>query len=76
MIKPDEKQFFKLIQKEGCQPGRKIPYDIAKEINMHPMRAHRLYEKWILKGWFEWGVSARTGWITENGMAVDIDKVY
>ncbi len=42
-----------------------VPMYAGAALDIHPNRVHRICEKWITKGWFECGVSARTGWITD-----------
>ena len=32
-------------------------------------RALRVLEKWTRKGWWDWGVSVRAGWLTDDGRA-------
>jgi len=38
-------------------------------IGMHPKRATAMLDKWVGKGWWEYGVSLRTGWLTDAGRA-------
>lgn len=37
---------------------------------VHPKRLGYLLEKWTDKGWWDYGVSARTGWFTPEGVQV------
>ena len=43
--------------------------EIATELGMNTKRACYLCEKWIDKGWWECGVNALAGWLTEEGKA-------
>ena len=38
-----------------------------QEMKMNWKRAEWLYEKWMRKGWWNCGVSPRTGWLEEKG---------
>ncbi len=42
---------------------------IHRHMHIPEKRAAWLFEKWSLKGWWDWGVSPRTGWLTEEGRA-------
>lgn len=35
---------------------------------MHHKRTWSLLEKWSRKGWYEYGVSVRVGWLTPEGI--------
>jgi len=60
MIKPDEIEFMKLIlSHKGRYPSQ---YWEAMT-----KRQHRILEKWSDKGQWEYGVSVRSGWLTEVG---------
>lgn len=69
-MKPDEKAFLlKLAAERPMQTMGKFATDVAAEIGMHVKRAEYLLQKWTDKGWFNYGVSARSGWLTEAGFA-------
>jgi len=63
----DELQLMAAIAAEGRLLGRRCAKELAEEQGMHPRRAEYIYEKWIRKGWWECGISRRTGWLTEAG---------
>lgn len=63
-MKPDEKALWEAVK--AGEPG----YDAYPRLGIHPNRAQYLFEKWVKKGWWECGVSARTGWVTEKGKGV------
>lgn len=75
-MKPDEKELLLKLAEIQLHPSnagiRPEPYalatDLAKTFGMHEKRAHYLLLKWADRGWWEYGVSARTGWLTEKGL--------
>ncbi len=43
---------------------------VAKRLTgMHEKRCQRILEKWEDKGWWDSGVSCRSGWMTAKGLA-------
>lgn len=46
-----------------------LPYETAERLGVHWKRAEGFYRKWTRKGWWNYGVSARTGWFTDAGLA-------
>jgi len=77
-MKPDERYFLKRMQLEvGLAPFRakdKTSRDIIGEdgFPLHIKRAWYLLKKWHGKGWYEYGVTLDLGWMTEEGMKVEI----
>lgn len=70
-MKEDERQFLVTLAAERpCQLAIG-PYatDIGKRLGMHWKRAEYLLDKWTGKGWWECGVTLRSGWLTEKGLA-------
>lgn len=78
VMKPDE---YKLLTTLAAMQGtnRLRPRDndqhvfattIGHELGIHPKRVCYLLEKWADKGWWECGVSLRTGWLTAKGLEV------
>ena len=68
-MKPQELAFYKAVwdaHQHRDPHEHKYPGDIAKELDIPEKRAHYWLEKWIRKGWFECGVSVRTGWLTDS----------
>jgi hypothetical protein len=83
MIKEDEKQFLRTLQKEGWAhiqqngnyvslPNRIMPRDIIEREAMNEKRAFYLLEKWESKGWYEYGTVIDGGWLTPEAMEVMI----
>ena len=76
-MKPDERELLLALAALPMQACRgwdrtvtqEWPCDVAGRLGLHPRRAAYLWEKWAGKGWYEWGVSARRGWLTEKGLA-------
>ena len=62
-MKPDEAKLLK-----GIQDG-KPPKVVAADLGMHEKRLQYILLKWTDKGWWDYGVSARTGWLTDKGIA-------
>ncbi len=70
MIKPDEEMFF-FMCKGLCgqqQPDRTLVKDLilTPGFPIHPKRAMMMLEKWTDRGWWEYGVSLWTGWMTDK----------
>lgn len=42
--------------------------EVAGSCGIHGKRAGYLVDKWSTKGWWEYGVSRRTGWFTPRGI--------
>ena len=42
---------------------------------MHHRRLYRVLEKWTDRGWWEYGVSPRTGWLTRAGIAAFAQEI-
>lgn len=42
---------------------------------MHHRRLYRVLEKWADRGWWEYGVSLRTGWLTRAGIAAFAQEI-
>lgn len=63
MIKADERDFYAAIQAKG----RGVFADVvAANIGMEWGRAQDILEEWTDRGWWDWGVSLRSGWLTET----------
>lgn len=60
MIKSDEILFMRDILNMGGRVDPLIWGDLTK-------RQYGLLAKWVSKGWWEFGVSTRGGWLTEVG---------
>lgn len=73
-MKDDERRLLLELARLQDARGRRPPEDqiattVGTRDGMHPRRAEYLFNKWIDKGWWECGVSARTGWLTPAGLA-------
>ncbi len=73
-MKPDEKALLMLAAKRhggAFKVSGAVPFidAIAAEIGMNEKRAVGLAEKWDRKGWWDSGVTTRSGWFTEAGFA-------
>lgn len=69
MKKPDEIQFYAALrychaQCERYKLRRPFATDVAEMLGMHPKRALALLSKWDRSGWWDWGVSIRSGYFT------------
>lgn len=63
MRKPDEIEYYAAIRAKG----RGVFADVvAERIGMDWGRAQDLLEKWADNGWWEYGVSVRSGWLTDE----------
>lgn len=64
-MKDKEKQLLKRLLKlcdyKPYKPNKAFKFSDDKQ-NMHYL------EKWTSKGWWEYGVSLRTGWFTPEGI--------
>jgi hypothetical protein len=65
MIKPDALDLLFFIAKGG----NGLRYMKAYPDRIHPNRIHALCEKWARRGYMDYGVTARTGWLTDKGKA-------
>lgn len=64
-MKPDEREMMRrALQREQTSPFDESCADIA-----HPNRVLYVIEKWSGKGWWQYGVSLRCGWLTNQGRA-------
>ncbi len=68
-MKPDERALLTALRADRAQPGRTGTFadEIGDGLGMHHKRVQYLLYKWADRNWWEYGVSARTGWFTENG---------
>lgn len=71
MRKRDEILLFAAIRytyTQCAQYNLRRPFatEVAELLGMHPKRAIALLYKWDNNGWWEWGVSVRSGWFTDG----------
>lgn len=63
MRKPDEIEYYAAIRAKG----RGVFADVvAENIGMEWGRAEYLLEKWADNGWWDYGVTLRSGWLTDE----------
>ncbi len=60
MCKPEEREFRQLV----VDSKGRIPQDMWSKLTK---RQFRYLEKWEDRGWWDSGVSVRTGWLTVQG---------
>lgn len=66
MTATDESQFYAALRKKG----RGVFADATAEmIGLCWNRAEYLLHKWARAGWWEYGVSLRSGWLTDEAPA-------
>jgi len=59
----DEIEYYAAIRAKG----RGVFADVvADRLGIEWNRAEYLLEKWTRAGWWEWGVSLRSGWLTDE----------
>ncbi len=75
-MKEDEKILLQLIQVQDdlVQPNIS-PIQIARRLKIPEKRAHYIFLKWSDKGWYDYGVSCRVGWLTEKGKKINIEDL-
>jgi len=82
MIKEDEKILYREIKKRTGSPyepyikDRPLEYETPREVGeslgMNPKRVQFLLEKWNDKGYMECGVNEGNGWMTPEGIEVEL----
>lgn len=73
MRKPDEIELYARLREartSAYKTGAPWPNEIAEILGMPPNRMYYLLEKWVDKDWWEYGVSLRCGWFTEDAPEV------
>ena len=72
-MKPDEVLLMTELarmQLPDCVRPNKYAFatDVGALLDIHPKRTNYLLLKWTDMGWWDYGVSARTGWLTAKGL--------
>lgn len=73
-MKPDEikflTQFYNEMMLSRKNNTRVTPREIInrKDFYMHHKRAWYLLSKWGSKGWYEYGITEDSGWLTPEGI--------
>jgi hypothetical protein len=81
MIKSDEITFLMLMQiqcRSVGNPDGDMTRVIIKENAhlIHPKRAYAMLNKWVGKGWYDYGTVIDGGWLTEAGMKASYQKEW
>jgi hypothetical protein len=68
--KQDELDLLELLTLERPEPNSSnfFASDYAERLGIHWKRCQSLLLKWTDRRWWEYGVSARSGWFTELGL--------
>ena len=75
-MKEDERQLLAALRSEHPGPyksdGARIHVvrfadHAGRDLGIHPKRVHYLLLKWADRGWWDYGVSVRSGWFTPEG---------
>lgn len=73
-MKPAEQQFLRAVLAAHAGPYHdhqrsKPPFaaEIAQGMGQNEKQALRWVEKWDARGWWDYGVSLRSGWFTPEG---------
>lgn len=72
-MKPrDDEMQFRAAIADAVRSGEKTPSarQIAAYLGMNQKRAWYLCDKWMSKGWWDCGVNALSGWLTDKGKVV------
>ena len=69
-MKDDERLLPQKLRERGpIELDLPSAWDIAQSIGMHYKRArYILRKKWPSKGWYEYGISWRAGWLEDEGL--------
>lgn len=76
MRKPDEIQFYAALRTlhkgpyKSQQTGIPFADKVAEDLGIPEKRAYSLLNKWTDRDWWEYGVSMRSGWFTEDAPEV------
>ncbi len=72
-MKPDERALLKAM---ATVDRRNVDFDkVADRLGIPRDRADYLARKWSNKGWYDYGVSVRFGWLTAEGLEAAREKV-
>jgi hypothetical protein len=75
-MKADERRLLVELLKKRPKFGPPRADEIAAGIGIHPKRCQYLLEKWTSRGWWNYGVSARTGWFEQAGIEVALGILH
>ena len=67
-MKDDERELLQKLQRRIADDGNTSVRQLVADIGMHEKRAAYICEKWIGKGWYEYGVNVLAGWLTPEGI--------
>ena len=67
-VKEDEMRFRAAVLAQYDRPDPPLHVrDIAEQVGLHSKRAEYICQKWTEKGWWDYGVSPTSGWLTDKG---------
>lgn len=69
-MRVSERELAALVLERHAMPIDERPFvdEMAERIKMHTKRVHYILAKWDRKGWWTYGVSLRSGWLTDEGV--------
>jgi len=69
-MKDDEVRFLVKLARERPKQAADGPFAdaVGASLGIHPKRVDYLLQKWTDKGWWNYGVSARSGWLEPAGI--------
>jgi hypothetical protein len=65
-MKADERQLLERLVARGHEAMRPSAVGLSQSLNMNYKRARYIFLKWTDRNWFDYGVSWRVGWLTEE----------
>jgi hypothetical protein len=68
-VKPDERALLDALRVDRAGPFLPGTFAdaIGNHLGIHHKRVYYLLCKWADRDWWEYGVSARSGWFTDKG---------
>jgi hypothetical protein len=63
-MKLDEKILMQTLQQRAKETQQPYVREIIRELGMNEKRAAYICLKWANKGWYDYGVSCLSGWLT------------
>jgi len=69
-VKPDEQMLLDWMQTAVKLGDTPYVREFCAYAGLNQKRAAYICEKWVDKGWYDYGVNVLAGWLTEKGMEV------
>ena len=63
-VSPNEAKFYNFLQGFGRQPGIDAVLVGIRHLGLNEKQAYSWMDKWSRKGWWDYGVTLRSGWFT------------